>query len=429
MTVEAGRQDVAESSTVLAGNGVADAATPSCAELVERAAALRPLLIEQQPDTERRGHYSPALHEEFQQAGFSRILQPRMFGGYELDLGTFFAVVSEIARGNPSAAWCLSLGSGHALPMAAYFNERAQRETFGPDGDFRAPHRNQGGFGSATPVDGGVVVNATYNYCSGVPYSTHFMGTTLLSDPRGSERPKQLVVVIPRGEYEIQDDWGNGSILGMQGSGSNSVKVENVFVPDHMTAPYNWTTHTGPTHGTALHKNPLYVGRMTAFYAGEVISVAVGTARAALDEFERIVTTKKTIKAPQVLRYETAEVQRVFGLALTMVDAAESLLNDVGNLYTEYARAWYDDEVPFTWKMDTRLRGRVHQAGRLAADAVDLLFQNAGSSAAMYGQRMQRYYRDISVFKGHPTGTVDAAAVVHAQTYFGLDAPASEVLG
>jgi 3-hydroxy-9,10-secoandrosta-1,3,5(10)-triene-9,17-dione monooxygenase len=196
-----------------------------------------------------------------------------------------------------------------------------------------------------------------------------------------------------------------------------------------MTAPYDWTSQAGPTYGSVLHRNGLYVGRLTAFYAGEVISVAVGTARAALDEFERIVTTKKTTKAPRVLRYQTAEVQRIFGLALTMVDAAESLLNDVGNLYTEHARAWYDDAVPFTWKMDTRLRGRVHQAGRLAADAVDLLFQNAGSSAAMYGQRMQRYYRDISVFKGHPTGTVDTAAVVHAQTYFGLNAPTAEVLG
>ena len=107
-------------------------------EMLARARALQPRLREEQDATERRGTYSPSLHEEFRKAGFYRCLQPRRFGGYEFHLKTFFALAVELARGDPSAAWCLILGAGHALTLGSYFDEQAQAESFGPDGEFRA---------------------------------------------------------------------------------------------------------------------------------------------------------------------------------------------------------------------------------------------------------------------------------------------------
>lgn len=387
-------------------------------ELVESARALRERLLADQEETELRGHYSPELHKEFERAGFYRMMAPAKFGGLQVDPGTFFQVITEVARGNPGAAWCLSLGSGHALPMATYWGERAQQEVFGDHGQFIAPHRNQGGFGKAVRVDGGYVVEGTFDYCSGVPYSTHVMLTTRLEEPDGSTSP--LVVVVPRDQYTIVDDWGHGETLGMQGSGSNSVVLDKVFVPEHMAVPHDWHEHVGHTPGSRLHGSPLYMGRLTAFYAGEVISVALGTALAALDEYERIIRTKKTIKAPQVLRMETHEAQRVLGLALTLTDAASSILSDVGRLYMELATEAYHGGAPFTHKEDTRLRGRVHQAGQLALQAFDLVFQHAGSGATRRGERMARYYRDMAMFRGHPTALIDTLAVIHAQTYLGI---------
>ncbi|MBC9734439.1 acyl-CoA dehydrogenase family protein [Nocardioides marmotae] len=387
-------------------------------ELVLRAQELRELLVKEQEDTERAGHYSERIHEAFADAGFYRILTPAAFGGLELGIGTFFRVVTEVARGNPSAAWCLALGAGHALPMASYWSAEAQREAFGEGRTFIAPHRNQGGFGKAVRVDGGYVVDCTFNYCSGVPFSTHFMGTTLLQNPDGP--PSQLVVVVPRESYTVLDDWGNGRTLGMQGSGSNSVVLDNVFVPDHMAVPYNWHDHVGPTPGTELHDNPLYIGRLTAFYAGEVISVAIGTAQAALDEYESIIRTRTTLKEPRVLKMETETAQRVLGRALILTDAAQSIMADVGRLHTELATAALDGGAPFTYVEDTRLRGRVHQAGQLAIQAMDLIFPNAGSSAARQGEPLQRYYRDMGMFRGHPTALIDDLAVGHGRTHLGL---------
>ena len=142
--------------------------------LVDRATALRTLLIEQAPETERRTYYSEELHEAFDEAGFYRMLVPRRYGGLEVDLGTFLRVIAEVAAGDLSAAWCLCLASAHALHVGTLYEERAQAELFG-DGDFRSP-AVAAPTGSAVRTDDGWEINGTWAYCSGAPYATHFMG-------------------------------------------------------------------------------------------------------------------------------------------------------------------------------------------------------------------------------------------------------------
>ena len=44
------------------------------------------------------------MDQEFRKAGFYRILQPKLFGGYEFDYVTFYRTMLEIARGNPGVA-------------------------------------------------------------------------------------------------------------------------------------------------------------------------------------------------------------------------------------------------------------------------------------------------------------------------------------
>ncbi|MBO0685043.1 MAG: acyl-CoA dehydrogenase, partial [Candidatus Dormibacteraeota bacterium] len=144
-------------------------------QIVERAAALKPKVREQQEESEQRGYHSEELHRDFLEAGFYRMLQPRRFGGYEFDMPTFWRAMVKIAEGDPGTGWCLTLATHHAWVIASHWPEQAQREIFGPEGDFRAPHRPLPA-GRATRVDGGFLVSGTWDYCSGVPYATHMMG-------------------------------------------------------------------------------------------------------------------------------------------------------------------------------------------------------------------------------------------------------------
>src|SRR4051794_27258111 len=139
-------------------------------ELVARAAALRPRLIAEQADTERRRYFSPELHEAFLEARFYDLYVPRRYGGLEVDVPTWLRVIQEIARGDVSAAWCLGLSINHALQVASWFPPEAQDAIFA-GGDFRggsvaAP------VGTIVPTDDGWQIDGKVAFASGSPYAT-----------------------------------------------------------------------------------------------------------------------------------------------------------------------------------------------------------------------------------------------------------------
>jgi 3-hydroxy-9,10-secoandrosta-1,3,5(10)-triene-9,17-dione monooxygenase len=131
-------------------------------ELIARAAAFRPKLRAEQDQNDERGTYSEELHKAFLKAGFYRTTQPRLFGGYEFDLATFYRVMLEISRGHPGVGWCLALAASHAFEIASHWPEQAQIELFGKDGHFIAPHRAPP-LGMLKPVEGGYMMSGTWD--------------------------------------------------------------------------------------------------------------------------------------------------------------------------------------------------------------------------------------------------------------------------
>ncbi len=382
--------------------------------VIGRARALIPAIRAQQDEAERLGHHTPELDRQFAEAGFYRILQPRRYGGYEFGLPVFWRVMLAVSAGDPGTGWGLTLGAHHALVVGAWFSEAGQRDIFGPFGDFRGPHRAPP-VGTAEPADGGYVVGGTWDYCSGIAHATHFMGNAMVAGT--SDR---IAVVIPRDQVTVLDDWGGGATLGMNASGSNSVRADAVFVPAQRTTPADWTRHTAPAPGAALHGNPLYCGRIYAVYHAGLVIPVIGAARAALAEYEHIITTRPTYFPPRVPRYTHPDYQRPFGQALALTDAAEAIVLRAGEEYMERARRWVRGGAPFSREDDVRLYAMIQQAGQLAAHAVEIIFAAAGSSAAKRGTRLQRYYRDVAMYRGHIAAQDLTTAGELARVHFGL---------
>jgi 3-hydroxy-9,10-secoandrosta-1,3,5(10)-triene-9,17-dione monooxygenase len=374
-------------------------------EMVARAEALRPALLERQQETEELSYYPESTHRDFLEAGFYRILQPRRFGGYEFDVPTFVRVITEISRGCPSTGWCLCLASAHVLQVASLFPEQAQADLFGPDGEFRAASFGAP-VGVGKRVDGGWELNGTFPYASGAPYSTHFMGQTMIppEDPDG-EPERMMLFVAPRSEWEMLDDWHG--VLGMRGSGSNSVRFEGGRIPDHFTVPDVVMVDvdvTGGTEGSRLHGNPMYAGRTLGFFHAEFGAIVVGTAKAALDEYERIITTRKTTWPPHILRSLHPDYQRHLGKAMGQIATAEAAVIQGAEQFMERCRMGVEEDVPFDLETDQLLEAIGANASRLAWQAMEgILFHTGGSSGARDGQRMQRYFRDMATYWSHNT--------------------------
>ena len=367
-------------------------------ELVRRARALRATLRERQEETERLTHPPAASHEDFLAAGFYRMVQPRRFGGYEFSLRTFAEAVVEIARGCPSTGWNLCLASGHAVTLATHFEEAAQRDLFGPEGDFRAP-LPVAPTGVCTRSGDGWIVNGRWDYASGITVSTRFMAGTLVDDGGGGP-PGQGIVCVAEGWREL-DNWGTQ--LGLRGSGSNSVVVKDVKIPDGHLARIDMRNLdlAAGTPGGRLHGNPLYAGQTISFFNCELVPIIVGCAWAALDEYERILTTKQTQIPPFRPRRDVAEHQRTFGLAWALADAAQRILLSCCDDYEAYARRGLEGGEPFSLEEDQRLSVTLREAGQMAARAVEMVASASGSSALADGERVQRYVRDVALYKTH----------------------------
>jgi len=413
--------DPATAPVTEAGVTEVDAPEPglTAEEIIARAQALVPRIREQQDEAERLGHHTGGLDREFIAAGFYRMLQPRRFGGYGFDMKTFWKTMLAVSSGDPGTGWGLTLGTHHALVVGAYFPLDGQREIFGPAGEFRCPAR-AAPQGTAQPADGGYVVTGTWDYASGIAHATHFMGNALVPPGDSSDQPLNIVVVIPRDQLTVLDDWGDGVTLGMNSSGSNGVRVDGVFVPERCTSVSTWTRRTEPAPGMVWHGNPLYCGRIYAVYHVGLVIPMIGAARAALEEYEQIIRTKKTIFGPQVPRYTNPDFQRAYGHALALTDSAEAIVLQLGEQYMELAQRWADGGEPFTREMDVRMYAMTQQAGQLAVTAVTELFAASSSSAAKRGQRMQRYYRDVSMYHGHISAQYLSTAGELARVHFGL---------
>ena len=394
----------------------------TAAKMIERAHALIPMLRAQQDEADALGHYVPAVHEAFGKAGFYRMLQPKMFGGYETSFADFLRVVMEIGRGHPGAAWCFTLSSSHPVVVGAHFPEEVQAEIFGPDGDFRSPHRAPPG-GDWKRVEGGYIVSGRWSYSSGIPYSTHFIGGGRIAAQDGE--PARLVnFITPRANVNVLPDWGAGTTLGMEASGSNTVELKDVFIPDRMLFREDILVTSegfgpGDGIGAKIHGNPMYHGVVGGFFHATFGGIYVGAARAALDEYEEVARTTLAYRKHNVQRTHDIDAQIPFGRASTLTDCAEALTLEIAEMCTRQCERAVRDGTPISVADTIKVWDMARHAVNMACDAIELLFRTSPVRAANRGQRMQRYLRDVQMYRIHPSSQpwLDAA---RAKSHWGL---------
>ena len=394
---------------------------PNSATLIERARRLRPLVLEQAPDTEARTYYSQEIHAAFEEAGFYRMLVPRRYGGFETDLETFYRVIIEIARGDVSTGWCLCLASSHAKNVGTVFGERAQDEVFG-DGDFRCP-AVAAPAGRALRTAGGWEIAGTWAYCSGAPYATHYLGQTFVAPAEPGGPPgRMLLFIVPREQWTMLDDWG--TTLGLRGSGSHSIRIDRARVAEHLVLQNHWLVDSDPSGnpGYGIHGNPLYAGRTLAIFQAGLAALAIGGARGMLDCYEQQIRHRNTQRPPIRPRFKDPDYQLWYGRAIGRVAAAEAALIGLLRVHGELCRRSVEDGIPYTREDDLRLNAVAREALTVAWTAVqDDLFRTGGSSAAAAGQPFERIYRDLSMDWGHFGNTLrDWTARELAHEHLGL---------
>ncbi|MGH7907698.1 MAG: acyl-CoA dehydrogenase family protein [Candidatus Binataceae bacterium] len=363
-------------------------------EIIRRARAMVPWLREQAPAMELERRMSDEVNQRLIDAGIYRILQPRRFGGYEFDLWTYAEVISEIARGDGSTGWVVSFNTAHNW-WIAQLPEDGQAEIFGSDGDVRAPIQI-GGVGTATPVDGGWIVDGKWDYASGCDVSNWF-GVIAMTPGKPDMPPDILMAMLPIAECRVFDNW---YVLGMRASGSKQAIVERVFVPARRVLSFSRLIHEFTSPGQTVHANPMFRLPLLPVVYTELAAVARGLAQAAVDAFIDLVSGKRLRQPPFIPLRETRRAQACLGRAVARLESVRAGLNEI--IRRQEARASrLDSGPPFTDAEQRRDLLLLDQVAQLSNECVQICFHGAGTSAARTGHPLERIFRDSAMMLTH----------------------------
>ena len=367
---------------------------PSHAELIERARALVPRLIERAPQAERDRRVADEIIAAMKSTGLFRALQPKRWGGYETDLGTYYDIELVLAEGDMSAAWIYGV-VGVTPWVMALFDDRAARDVWEKDsssliGLSLAP------VGKVAEAEGGIRLSGRWPFASGCLYCDWaLLGAFVPPAPSAGAgaAPEWRMYLVPKADYEILDTWHT---VGLKGTGSNDIVVRDAFVPHHrVRRMIDNISCVGP--GQAVNTSPLYRIPFGQVFGGGVAYGAIGALQGMLDAFRAFAGPRMRLGGRKTV--EDPDAQLAVGDAENAIDELKTMIHrNVRNL-TAYAER---GEIP---PQDERLKYKFQMATiseRCRALAVRL-FQVAGASGLYTDHRFGRILADINASRQHVT--------------------------
>lgn len=377
-------------------------------DVVERVEALLPLLREKAQETEDLRNIPDETVKALQETGFFKLMQPTQWGGYAAEPIVFYDTVRKIASACGSTGWVAGIVGVHNWHLAL-FDQQAQQDVWGEDTDVRVSS-SYAPMGSGTKVDGGYTVKGSWAFSSGSAHTDWvFVGGFVLVDGNPIDFGTFL---IPRSEYRIDDVWNT---VGLRGTGSNTIVVEDIFVPEHRFLSF-LVMNEFAAPGVQVNPEPLYRMPWGTIMPTIISTPVVGMAEGAYQAFVehqgkrvRAAYIGENAKDDPFMKVRVAE-------AASDIDAAWRQL--AGNLNAEWELALADKEIPFELRVAAR-RDQVRATQRAVA-SIDLLFEASGATALAHGTPLQRFWRDAHAARVHASNDPERAYIMYGEHTFGL---------
>ena len=342
-----------------------------------------PRIQTQRAEAERARRMPHELIRDMARAGIFRLKAPERYGGAEIDHLTYHRILEEVSRTDASAAWLIMIANEGAAGIG-YLAEAAADEIYGPDRDIIIASGLKSRHLAVEHVDGGYQVQGQWALASGCPEAAWFAAAVTLAS---TGRPDLRVLLIPREQCTILDTW---DALGLRATSSHDFAVDGAFVPERRQIVFP---------GRSALPGAAWRGDLRS-HLGGLGSVALGLARAALDEFVALAAHKVPLFSQTPLR-ERATAQATLAQAEALVRSARAFLHEV--LAAMWDTQCHGDS-PTEEQLTLRELAVVH-AAQASATAISLLYQAAGSDAVYATSRLERCFRDAHVLTQHVAGS------------------------
>lgn len=350
-------------------------------DAVAVARGLAPHLREAAPEADRLRRLPESVHRRILDAGLYHLYVPRRYGGRQADYWLGAEVAFELGRTCASAGWVASVIASHAWVQGMMALE-AQDEVWKTTPGAVIASASWGPASTVTAEPGGFVVEGTWRFASGVDYADWVHLNLFM--PSGHR-----FALVPRRDFSIVDDWQAG---GLRGTGSNSVAVRNLFVPEYRTLTSSQCIG-GETAGSRAHGGLLYRLPLYALFGLGLSAPAVGAARGAWDEIvEPLRAARRSASGAKLADQPTARLR--IAEAAAEIDSAVALLQATCSEGQSYA-AIPPAETRYRWRRNTAF------AATLCVRAVERLYPLAGAGGLDGGSPFQRHFRDVHAIAAH----------------------------
>ena len=386
-----------------------DFSTVGYEQAVERARALIPFLRSQGPANDKATRLVPEVLNALHEHGLLRYLQPRVWGGMELDFVAYFDIPEMLGRGDASTAWAVANLASHHRGLALW-PQQAQDEIWGVSPDMLIASGIAYLQGSGRVVDGGSQLSGKWGFSSGVDHSGWEQLACTIKDADG-KAVDWLMCQVPRPQFEVIDDW---QTLGMRGTGSRTVTCTDVFVPEHRALSMHVANPAHEYPGLKVHTNSMYKVPTSSLGGHCIAGAMTGNAQAALDISTEMVKQRSTNYTGAKMR-DFQTVQLRIGMAGAKIDAVRTWLrNDCIEAHNVYrAGSKLDTESKLRYKRNCAM------GMKLLTEAVDSLYEMCGAAGIYDSSAMQRIYRDQHAALGHFSFSTDAQLTPWAQVTLG----------
>jgi alkylation response protein AidB-like acyl-CoA dehydrogenase len=366
-------------------------------DLLAKVEDIRPVIERNREWNEANHRLSDEVYDAMIGAGLFRLIIPRAFGGYEMHPVDAYRIYWAVSRIDAATGWNLQIAAA-AAGFAPWLPAAGGEEVFaaGPDtisaGAFFPP-------AAAVRVPGGFRVTGRTPFASGCDRAQWLLMPGMEMDgdqPKlnpATGQPDGLVLFFPRADVQVIPNWNT---LGMRGTGSNDIAVNDVFVPDHRVGVIGPLTDPPPAFAGPLYR----LFPMTGIHTESIPSVA--SAERAIEDLVEL-AKNKTANYSTVRLADRELVQHHIGKAKSLVGAARSYL--FGSISDAFDSVVRDGRMTEHDKKECQLAACF--AAEASAEAVDIIHEAAGSSGFRLEQPFERYFRDVHTLSQHASKSVN----------------------
>ncbi len=368
-----------------------------------------PAVRERAPRAEQLRHLPDETFADFQEGGLFRCLQPKRYGGFELDPGIFYQGVAEVGAACGSTGWVFGVLGVHNWHLAI-FPPQAQEDVWGEDTSIQLS-TSLAPTGTVERVTDGFRLAGRWSFSSGCDFCQWAVLGGLAPPVDSGAPPDARVFLVPRADYRIEDNW---HVTGLCGTGSKDIVVEDAFVPVHRSHSYLDAFHLRHP-GTAVNDAPLYRLPFALIFRYGITAPAIGVALGALDAF-RDQSRRRVSLATQSRTAEDPFIQLRLAESAAEIDAAHDRM--LANFAKMMHLAGAGAEIP----LDLRARSRwdAGKAIEWSVRGVDRLFEASGGRGIFLDNPIQRAWRDVHAMRAHAGNTPEHGAMVFGRSEFGL---------